>query len=382
MSLKERIPVYLLTGFLGSGKTTLLNSLVKQPGMERSLILINEFGEVGLDHLLVSHAKEDDNLVVELGSGCLCCATRGDFAKTLRDTPWRYARDGQPLFDRVIIETTGLADPTSIIQTLMRDRTIHLQFRLQGVVTAVDAVNGASTITQHIEARKQVSVADLLLVTKADLNVEKHTLDALLQQLAERNPTADIQMTNNGTVAANLILQLDHIEPADSSIPLKKWLNISSVSAQPTGKNLKAFAQLNPISEPQNDINRHNDHIQAHCFIFDEPLSEAKFGMWVDIMVPLFGKNLLRLKGIINIQGHAGPVVIHGVQHTYHPAAYLPEWPDDDRRSKLVFITYDIDRQTLERTFEVFKERNYETEAKFLSEAQNEEHSKQEAISV
>ncbi|AQT62040.1 GTP-binding protein [Cellvibrio sp. PSBB023] len=352
MNMKERIPVYLLTGFLGSGKTTLLNSLVKQPGMERTLILINEFGEVGLDHLLVSHSTED--IVVELDSGCLCCTTRGDFAKTLRDIPWRYSREGERSFDRVIIETTGLADPTSVIHTLMTDHSIYLQFRLQGVVTTVDAVNGEATLERHIESSKQVGVADLLLVTKTDLIDDEKIVAEFLQQLAELNPTADVRVAEGGTIGADIILQLDHIEPMDSATPLNQWLNITSFSIQPTTKTRLAFRELTPASTTQNDINRHNDHIQAQCFVFDTPFTEASLDMWLEIITKLMGPNLLRLKGIINVQGFTGPVVIHGVQHIFHPAALLPEWPDEDHRTKLVFITYDTPREFIERSFDLF----------------------------
>jgi len=352
MTADERIPVYLLTGFLGSGKTTLLNSLVKQPGMERTLILINEFGEVGLDHLLVSHSTED--IVVELDSGCMCCTTRGDFAKTLRDIPWRYSRNGERSFDRVIIETTGLADPTSVIHTLMTDHSIYLQFRLQGVVTTVDAVNGEATLERHIESRKQVGVADLLLVTKTDLMDDEKKVDKFLQQLSELNPTAQMQVAQSGTIAADVILQLDHIEPMDSATPLNKWLNITSFSIQPATKTRLAFRELTPASTTQNDINRHNDHIQAQCFVFDTPFTEASLNMWLEIITKLMGQNLLRLKGIINVHDFTGPLVIHGVQHIFHPTALLPEWPDEDRRTKLVFITYDTPRELIERTFDLF----------------------------
>ena len=352
MNDKERIPVYLLTGFLGSGKTTLLNSLVKQPGMERTLILINEFGEVGLDHLLVSHSTED--IVVELESGCLCCTTRGDFAKTLRDIPWRYSREGKRSFDRVIIETTGLADPTSVIHTLMTDHSVYLQFRLQAVVTTVDAVNGQATLERHIESRKQVGVADLLLVTKTDLVDDEKVVAEFLQQLAELNPTADIRVADGGTIAADIILQLDHIEPIDSTTPLNKWLNITSFTIQPATNTRLAFRELNPVITMQNDINRHDAHIQAQCFVFDTPFTEARLDLWLEIITKLMGQNLLRLKGIINVEGFTGPVVIHGVQHIFHPAARWPEWPDEDRRTKLVFITYDTPRELIERTFDLF----------------------------
>lgn len=356
MTSTEQIPVYVLTGFLGSGKTTLLNSLVKQPGMENTLILINEFGEVGVDHLLVSHSNED--IVVELASGCLCCTILGDFANTLRDIPRRYSRNGERRFDRIIIETTGLAEPAPVIHTLMTDRQLYMLYRLQGVITCVDALEGKATLGRHVESQKQAGVADLLLITKTDLLEDQHLLTDLKTHLAKINPTATIHVPESGTIPTELILQLDHIEPVQSSTPLNQWLNIKSFTVNTSHQESKpgrmAFRELNPVvstSTAKNDINRHDDHIKAHCFTFDTPFSEIRLEIWLEIITRLMGINLLRLKGIIHVQGHPGPMVIHGVQHIFHPPAFLPEWPDDDRRTKIVFITYDIPREALEMTF-------------------------------
>ncbi len=356
-----RIPVYLLTGFLGSGKTTVLNHLVKQPELARTLVIINEFGAVSLDHLLVSHANED--IVVELGSGCLCCTIRGDLAKTLRDAPWRFARQGQRQFDRVIIETTGLADPAPILHTLFTDRNIFLQYRLQGVVTTIDAVNGAGTLDRHPEAQKQAGLADLLLLTKTDLpQAQPEAVQTLQQRLQQMNPQAQLIAVRDGDIAVTELLALDHIEPEFSTTPMDKWLNINSFVAQ------KSFAPVQPgmprlalremtvdtVQLAEVDLNRHDDHIQAHCFTFDTPFSAGRFEGWLQLIMQLMGHQLLRVKGIIHLKDHPGPMVIHGVQHIFHPAAFLPAWPDADRQSKVVFITYEIERSTLERTFELF----------------------------
>lgn len=356
MTTTERIPVYVLTGFLGSGKTTLLNNLVKQPGLENTLILINEFGEVGVDHLLVDHSNEE--IVVELASGCMCCTILGDFAKTLREIPRRYSRNGERRFDRIIVETTGLADPAPVIHTMMTDRQLYLLYRLQGVITCVDAFNGKATLERHVESQKQAGVADLLLITKSDLLEDQQSLEELKAQLEKINPTANIHIPEGGKIPTDMILQLDHIEPVQSSTPLNKWLNIRSFSVdkqtQPSKPARMAFRELNPVvstTSANNDVNRHDDHIKAHCFIFDEPFTEIRLDIWLQIITRLMGQNLLRMKGIIHVQGHPGPMVIHGVQHIFHPPAFLDKWPDDDRTSKIVFITYDVPRETLEMTF-------------------------------
>ena len=352
----HRIPVYLLTGFLGSGKTTLLNHLVNQPEMSRTLVIINEFGSISLDHLLVSHANEE--VVVELGSGCLCCTIRGDLAKTLRDITWRYSREGKRQFDRVIIETTGLADPAPIVHTLMTDRTIFTQFRLQGVVTTVDAVHGAATLSRHPESQKQVGVADLLLLTKTDLpQIDAAALTALKQRLQKLNPSARLLTPVAGTLDPSALLALDHIEPVQSATPLHQWLDVkpfSTVKFSAATPGRLFMREMQPDDSDLAGVNRHDDHIQAHCFSFDQPLSEGRFEGWLQMMMQLMGHNMLRIKGIIHLKGFSGPMIVHGVQHIFHPAAFLPAWPDDDRSSKLVFITYDIDRAALERTFELF----------------------------
>lgn len=360
-----RIPVYLLTGFLGSGKTTVLNQLVKQADMARTLVIINEFGAVSLDHLLVSHANED--IVVELGSGCLCCTIRGDLAKTLRDASWRYARNGVRQFDRVIIETTGLADPAPVLHTLLTDRSIFSQYRLQGVVTTIDAVNATATLDRHPEAQKQAGLADLLLLTKTDLTVDvaidpELSLQRLKQRLKRMNPQARLLQIQDGALAAAELLQLDHVEPELSATPMAQWLNIQAFAPQQAFKALKpgqsrlALSEMNMTTEAgsKGDVNRHDDQIQAHCFTFDRPFCAGRFEGWLQLVMQLMGHNILRIKGIIHLKDHAGPMVIHGVQHIFHPPAWLAQWPEQDRQTKLVFITYDIDRATLARTFALF----------------------------
>lgn len=351
------IPVSLLTGFLGSGKTTLLNHLITQPEMKDTLVIINEFGEIGLDHLLVAHSQEET--VVEMSSGCLCCTIRGDLKKTLKDITWRFAEGGQRKFNRVVIETTGLASPVPILHTLMTDSFIAERYRLDGVITTVDAVNGMSTLDNHIEAVQQAAVADRLLITKSDL-VDQAALDTLAARLRALNPGALQLLPKVGQLAAGELLDAGLFKPGEKMPDVARWLNE------------EAFAQDKAHDHHHHDhghhhghghhhdhdhghdINRHDDHIRAFCFTFDDPIDPELFDEWLSLLVGFKGPNILRIKGILNLKGVALPTVIHGVQHIFHPTTTLPEWPSDDRRSRIVFITRDIERATIERSFDAF----------------------------
>ncbi|WP_110654330.1 CobW family GTP-binding protein [Salinicola halimionae] len=350
MAAKTTIPITLLTGFLGSGKTTLLNQLVNQPDMARTLVVINEFGEIGLDHQLFSATDETE--VVTLDSGCLCCTIRGDLARTLRDAPWRYSREGKRQFDRLVIETTGLADPAPILHTLMTDPRIVRQYRLDGIVTTVDAIHGQATLDHHPEAVKQAAVADLLLITKPDL-VETATLDSLRSRLKAINPGARQQAVIQGGIGAQSLIGLGLMESDGTRPNLERWLQAYSKPLPMGGLAFSAGpadrgSLLAPGLADATDPNRHDDRIRAHCFTLDEPIVLARFEAWLELMLALMGENMLRIKGILNIEGREKPTVIHGVQHIFHPPLELDAWPDEDRRSRLVFITRDIPRESLE----------------------------------
>ncbi|WP_337881162.1 GTP-binding protein [Rheinheimera sp.] len=333
--MQPRIPLYVLTGFLGSGKTTLLNQLVKTPVFANSLVIINELGSTSLDHLLMTHSQEEQ--VVELASGCICCTIRSDLSKTLRDIGWRFARQGRKQFDRVLIETTGLANPTPVLHTLMADPNIADQYRLQGVVSCVDSVNGLSTLKEHSEARQQAAVADLLLLTKQDLP-QAHSVAELTAALRPLNPLAHIALAEQGLADWKLIEQLDHAEPVQSETPLHQWLSFTPAAASP--------ARLTP----EQQLNAHGDAIQAYSFELAEPIPMHKFELWLNALLAHQGPDLLRMKAILHIQGFPGPMVVHGVQHLFHPAAFLTQWPNSDRHSKLVFITRNIPRELLEQS--------------------------------
>lgn len=323
---RSLIPVSVLTGFLGSGKTSLLNRLVQGEGMKRALVIINEFGEIGLDHDLIARTSED--LVVEMMGGCLCCTIRGDLLATLRDAPWRFARGGRCWFDRVLIETTGLADPAPILHTLMTDSHLTSLYRLDGVIATVDAVNGMATLDQQQEAVKQAAVADRLLLTKTDL-VTAAQENALRARLAAINPAAPVISVLHGQVDAAHLFDTGVYDPATKSEDVQGWLQA------------EAYAHHHHHGHAH-DVNRHGDRIHATCLTFDTPLNAGSFERWLDLLMRIRGADLLRVKGIIHLAGEARPAVIHGVQHVFHPPVLLDAWPSDDLRSRIVFITRDI----------------------------------------
>lgn len=356
------IPVSLLTGFLGSGKTTLLNHLITQPEMKDTLVIINEFGEIGLDHLLVAHSQEET--IVEMSSGCLCCTIRGDLKKTLKDITWRFAEGGRRKFNRVVIETTGLASPAPILHTLMTDAFIAERYRLDGVIVTVDAVNGMSTLDHHEEAVQQAAVADRLLLTKTDL-ADAAALAALQARLRTLNPGARQLQPQVGRIAAAELLDAGLFKPGEKMPDVARWLNEEAFAEQARHDHAHPHAHDHPGHDHhhghdrhghdhEHDVNRHDDHIRAFCFTFDEPIDPVLFDEWLSLLVGFKGPNILRIKGILNLKGEALPTVIHGVQHIFHPTATLPQWPSEDRRSRIVFITRDVERATIARSFDAF----------------------------
>ena len=343
-SLDGLIPVSVLTGFLGSGKTTTLNALVRSPEMARALVIINEFGEVGLDHDLVAQGHEE--MQVEMLGGCLCCTIRGDLLATLRDAPWRFAREGRCWFDRVVIETTGLADPAPILHTLMRDHTLETIYRLDSVIATVDAVNGAATLERQEEAVKQAAMADRILLTKTDL-VGEPEREALTARLRSLNPAAPILAAEHGAVAAHALFGGGAFDPAGKSADVQDWLRAEAYADHDHDHDHDhAHAHAHG-----HDVNRHGSDIRATCLTFEEPLDPETFERWIELLTWMRGEDVLRIKGILNLQGQPGPVVVHGVQHVFHPPVVLDEWPSHDRRTRLVFITRGLDAAALEETF-------------------------------
>jgi G3E family GTPase len=319
------IPINVITGFLGSGKTTVLQRLLRSPALRDTAVLVNEFGEVGLDHHLIEHAAES---TVLLENGCLCCAVRGDLKGSLRDLLSRRDR-GEIALARVVIETSGLADPVPIAYTVLAEPVIQHHFRLGNVVTAVDAVNGAGQLARFPESVKQVAVADRLVLTKTDICPAERAA-ALRAELARVNPSAPV-LESAGALDPERLLTDDAHGPGGRRDEAERWRQAAGGEGQ-----------------------AHDHGVTSFCLFFDSPLDWTAFGIWMTMLLHRHGENVLRVKGMLDVAGVAEPVLINGVQHIVHPPAHLDGWPNTDRRSRLVFITRDIPRARIEASLAAF----------------------------
>jgi G3E family GTPase len=327
-------PVNVLTGFLGSGKTTLLQRLLKSPALHDTAVLINEFGEVGLDHHLLERV---DETTVLLQSGCLCCTIRGDLSAAMRDLHAKRDRGVIPPYRRLVIETTGLADPLPVLTTITADPVLCHHYRLGNVITTVDAVNGQGHLDRQQESVKQAAVADRLVVTKTDL-ADRETVEALTERVRALNPSADIMHASSAEDQAERLLAHDLFDLSAKTDEVRRWFALATSSAQ------------HDEDRHSHDRNRHGDDIQAFCLTFDEPLNWTAFGIWLTMLLNCHGGAVLRVKGILNVSGEATPVAVHGVQHLVHPPVHMERWPDADRRSKIVFITKALQPERLQRS--------------------------------
>lgn len=321
----ERIPVSLITGFLGSGKTSLLNRLLRHPAAARTAVVVNEFGEVGLDHDLIE--ASDDNVVL-LANGCLCCAMRGDLVTAL-DKLYRGGQaDSAAAFARVVIETSGLADPSPVIQLLLAEPSLTARYRLDGVVTVVDAVNGEATFDEHLESVKQVAVADRLLVTKQDLLGSDARLGQLLARIVSINPAAPL-LDSDQIMAAFFSGSARN----DGEAFTRQWLRAES------------YAGAASIGAGKS----HDQRFSSFCYTREQPMSELALQLLIDAMGESLGPQLLRIKGLVNVLDRPGtPALIHGAQKLLHGVEWLPAWPSDDMRTRIVFITLDAGREIVE----------------------------------
>lgn len=342
-------PLTVLTGFLGAGKTTLLNRLLTEPALANTLVIINEFGEIGLDHLLVE--KIDGDMVI-MTSGCLCCTVRGDLSATLEDLLRRRDNNRIAPFDRVIVETTGLADPAPVLHTLMYHPYLMLRFRLDGVVTLVDALNGAAILDRHPEAVKQAAVADRIVITKTDLIETQAPLGELRARLSALNPTAAQLDAARGEATAGRLLNAGLYDPDRKSPDVRRWLNAEALDS---GHDHEHHEHAHHEHEHVHDINRHDAKIRAFALRHAEPMAPGAFEMFIELLRSAHGAHLLRVKGIVALADDpARPLVIHGVQHMFHPPARLDAWPDEDHTTRIVFILYDMEPGFIEALWNGF----------------------------
>jgi G3E family GTPase len=325
---RERIPVTLLTGFLGSGKTTLANRLLRRPPFANTAVIVNELGEIGVDNELVQVSSEQMML---LNNGCLCCVLRGDLQETLRDL-FIKRRNGEIIdFDRVVIETTGLADPAPVMQTLLTDDLLLEQYRLDCVVTLVDAVNSPGQLDQFSEPVKQVALADRLVVTKSDLVAEPQ-LSKLSTRLRDLNARAPIRLALNGEVELAYLVDVGLRRTRADLEEVERWLGADEEHDHGHG-------------------HRHDETVQSFVLRFEKPMPWAAFTQCLEVLTALRGPDLLRVKGLVNVEGKNGPMVVQGVQHLFHPPLELAAWPSADRTTRLVFITRGIPRQVVADLF-------------------------------
>lgn len=344
------IPVSVITGFLGAGKTTLLNRLLKDPELTDAAVIVNEFGDVAIDHLLVEQASDG---VIELSDGCLCCTVRGELVDTLADLVDRLQSGRIARLSRVIVETTGLADPVPVLQSIMGHPVLVQAFRLDGVIALVDAVNGAATLDAHVEAVKQVAVADRILITKRDLKPDTDAQAELEARIRRLNPNAPILDVGAPSAGAASLLACGLYDPVTKTADVRRWLGEAS-DHDPQGQSHDHHdhQHTHEGGHDHTHHHHHDDRVRSFSLVHDDPIPYAAIATFLELLQSTQGEKLLRMKGIVELsEDPSRPLVVHGVQKLMHPPARLPAWPDEKRGTRLVLIGMDLPDDYVRRLF-------------------------------